>query len=193
MDSPPAHTTRVWTALRVRGLPTLETDAFRVQNAMRFTHSSCPSLRRFFYKNKGNGFGDRGQFLPASTAHTACGQPTAPLLIGRQVAGARARERTGGAAQGGRGAACPTPGAALGGGGTRGGRSRSRPLCSAPLGGPRYGSPERTTYRVRREWPQTRASARWSRQLCLHERQLCPHERQKTVVFCLSSEYYVSV
>lgn len=47
MDNSPAHTTRVWTALRVRELPTLETDAFRVQNAERFTHSSCPGLRRF--------------------------------------------------------------------------------------------------------------------------------------------------
>ena len=34
MDNSPVHTTRVWTALRVRELPTLETDAFRVQ-----THS----------------------------------------------------------------------------------------------------------------------------------------------------------
>ena len=50
MDNSPAHTPRVWTALRVRELPTLETDAFRVQNAMRFTHSSCPGLRRFFKK-----------------------------------------------------------------------------------------------------------------------------------------------
>lgn len=48
MDNSPAHTPRVWTALRVRELPTLETDAFRVQNAMRFTHSSCPGLRRSF-------------------------------------------------------------------------------------------------------------------------------------------------
>lgn len=33
MDKPPAHTTRAWTALRVRGLTTLSTDALRLPNS----------------------------------------------------------------------------------------------------------------------------------------------------------------
>ena len=90
-----------------------QTDAFRVDKSSICPPSSCPGLRRF---------------LKISIQNS----PGAPSLFGRQIAGARARERTGGTAQGAGGHA-PTPGAALGGGGTRG-KAAKRPLCSAPWG-----------------------------------------------------------
>ena len=72
---------------------------------------------------------------------TPCGrgQPTAPLLNGRQVAGARARERTGGAATGGRGQHAPRGGAPR-----RGPEAGEWPQRGPLLGpwGPRYGSPD---------------------------------------------------
>ena len=89
----------------------------------------------FFKKTKETGSGIAANPCPrVLSTPFGRGQPTAPLLIGRQVAGARARERTGGAAQGGRGAACPTPGAALGGGGTRGEGRKAAPLPGPPGG-----------------------------------------------------------
>ena len=73
-----------------------------------------------------------GAFLKISIQNS----PGHPLPFGRQIAGARARERWG-AQPRGPGAACPTPGAALGGGGTRGEASRvaATPFVRPPRGG----------------------------------------------------------
>lgn len=142
VDSPPVHTTRVWTALRVRGLTTLETDALRVDKSSICPPSSCPGLRRFF-----------GNFHPK--------QPRSPPPFWSAGSGSPCAERrTGGAAPGGRGAACPTRRSAIGAGRRPGGKAAKRPLCSAPLGGPRYGSPVRTTYRVRSKQAAGRTVAR---------------------------------
>ena len=96
---------------------------FRVDKSSICPPSSWPHSRRFFFEN----------FHPK--------QPRAPPPFGRQIAGARARERTGAQPQG-PGAACPTRRSALGAGRRPGGVAATRPLCSAPLGGPRYGSPD---------------------------------------------------
>ena len=83
----------------------------------------------FFKKTKETGSGIAANPCPR-VLPTQGGQPTAPLLIGRQVAGARARERTGGAALGVWGAQRPLPGSAIGAAGTAWGV-----LSSPPLGG----------------------------------------------------------
>lgn len=73
MDNSPVHTTRVWTALRVRELPKLDTDALR-WTSLRLAHSPvAPACGAFFIKNKEPGSGTGSPFPP-----------------GRQVAGARA-------------------------------------------------------------------------------------------------------
>ena len=68
LDNSPAHTTRVWTALRVRELSGLETDAFRVDKSSICPPSSWPHSRRFFLKI------------------SIQKQPRAPSPFGRQIA-----------------------------------------------------------------------------------------------------------
>ena len=100
------------------------------------SHTPVAPLRRFFLKKtKETGSGIAANPCPR-VLPTQGGQPTAPLLIGRQVAGGRAPKGAQGRSPGGRGAAGTTPGAALGGGGTRGEASR---VAATPLARPQRG------------------------------------------------------
>ena len=133
----------------VRELPTLETDAFRVQNAKRFTHSSCPGLRRFFKKitmKAGIAANTCPRVLPTPFGR---GQPTAPLLIGQQVAGARAPKGAQGAQHWGAGGSMPharsRPRRRRDAGEKRAAK-RLRPLARPPAGEPRCSSCARAAY-----------------------------------------------